>query len=167
MEFPYGSTVTPSEQAALDALVAELDSTLARLGEPPVSDHPAFSIEPDWYPEVLCVTAESSDAADLRFMLEGDWIRVDIAGMEECLEIPLPDNRSRAAGKQPPMADTLERLLTSRATVTYRRRRTDLFLTDADGLIWCRHNYYNARMLPPGLTRGTPHEFSGFLHRQR
>jgi hypothetical protein len=163
MELPYGSSVTPSEQAAFDALVAGLDSALARLGEPHVSDHPAFSIEPDWFPEVLCVTAERSDAADLRFMLEGDWIRVDIAGMEECLEIPLSGDRSRPTGKQPPMAETLDRLLTSRATVTYRRRRTDLFLTDAEGLIWCRHKYYNHRMLPPGFARGEPHEFSALF----
>jgi hypothetical protein len=52
MDVPYGSIVNPSEQAAFDALVAELDSALARLGEPPVSGHPAFSIEPDGYPEV-------------------------------------------------------------------------------------------------------------------
>ena len=79
-----------SEQAAFDALVAELDATLAKLEEPSVRDHPAFSIEPDWIPERLCVTAERDEAADLRFMLDGDWIRVDIAGLDECLELPLP-----------------------------------------------------------------------------
>jgi hypothetical protein len=151
--------VNPSEQAAFDALVAELDAALDRLSQPPVNEHPAFSIEPDWYPDVLCVTAERADAADLRFMLDGDWIRVDVAGLPECLEIPLPNDASRAARKRPPISETLIRLLTSRATVTYRRRRTELFLTDAEGNIWCR-NKYKVRMVPPGHAWDEPHEFA-------
>ena len=162
---PTVPTVNPSEQAVFAALVAELDGALARLDEPPVRDHPAFSIEPDWFPDFLCVTAQREDAADLRFMLTGDdWIRVDIAGLSESLEVPLPGNVSRAARKQPPMVETLTRLLTSRATVTYRRRRADLFLTDAAGRIWCRTTYWNAMTLPPGFARGEPREFSALCH---
>ncbi len=75
--------MNPSEQAAFDTVVAELDAALVRLNEPSVLDHPAFSIEPDWHPEILCVTVEREAAASVRLMVDGEWVRVDINGLEE------------------------------------------------------------------------------------
>ena len=89
--------MTRAEQAAFDALVTQLDAALAGQGEPGVRDHPAFSVDADWLPGQWCLTAPRSGAAELRFTPEGEWIRVDVAGLDECLELPLPDNRSRAA----------------------------------------------------------------------
>lgn len=111
-----------TEQAAFEALVSELDAALACLGELPVRDNPSFFVEPDWFPEVWCVRAERDGAAGLRFMLEGHWIRVDVAGLAESLQMPLPNDDSRLAQKHPSFLETLTRLLTSKANVRYRRR---------------------------------------------
>jgi len=156
LRFPF---VNQSEQTAFDAPVAELDAALAGLHEPPVRDNSAFAIEPSWYPEILCVTADRGGAADLLFVPEGDWIRVDIAGLDECLALPLPGNLSRAARKEPSVGETLTRLLTSKATVIYGHRRTELFLTDLEGSTWCRNKYRRARMPPPGIAWGESREF--------
>ena len=166
--FPYRTSwewltvriVNPSEQATLDALVAELDAALAGLDEPPVRDHSTFVIEPSWHPDLLAVKAERDGAADLMFIPEGDWIRVDIAALSECLALPVPGNTSRAARKEPPLRETLARLLRSRATVTYGRRRAELFLTDEHGRIWCRNKYWGVRTPPTGIELGEPHQFT-------
>jgi len=79
--------VTRSEEAALDALVTQLGAALAGLGEPAVRDHPAFSVDADWLPGQWCLTATRSGAVELRFTHEGEWIRVDVAGLDECLEL--------------------------------------------------------------------------------
>ena len=159
--------VTRSEEAALYALVTQLSAALAGLGEPAVPDHPAFSVDADWLPGQSCVTATRSGAAELWFMPEGEWIRVDVAGLDECLELPLPDNRSRAARKRPPMAETLTRLLTSSTTVRYGRHRTDMFLTDAAGRIWCQNRYLPARKPPPGLAWDEPHVYAALFPNKR
>jgi hypothetical protein len=154
--------VNPSERAAFDALVGELDGALSRLGEPPVRDNPAFSIEPDWLPEMLCVTAKRDDSADFRFTVEGCWVRVDIAGLDEALLMPLPGDTSRAARKHPPISETLDRLISSSVTLRYQGRRRYLLLTDSVGQKWGRNKYYGHHRadMPKGFVEGEAHEFA-------
>jgi hypothetical protein len=151
--------VNENEQAAFDALVSELNSALAMLDQPPVRENPAFAIEPDHPPSLMCVVARREGAADLQFMLEGDWVRVDIAGLPECLAMPLPSVDARHARKHDPMSETLSRLLTSKVTFRRRGRRRNLFLTDPTGRVWGRNTYLGFGL--PRVPRGPAesHEF--------
>lgn len=153
--------MTPSEQAAFDELVAELDAALARLGEERVSRNVVFTIEPFAFaPFLQCVTARRSGSAELVFIPEGDWVRIDIEGLAECIELPLASDEPRPGF--PSIGETLERLLVSRVSLTYRLVSTELRLTDPTGLVWGRNRHLGVRR-PSQMSRGESREFSALF----
>jgi len=134
--------VNPKEQEAFDSLAAELSRVLAAFGQPAVHDHPDFSVEPGWFPELLHVHVVREGAAPFVFIAEDDWVRVDVGVLPEVLGFPL--NVEKRAWRRPrtTFADALPRLLTSSVTVRRHRRSRSVFLTDQGAEVWGRYTNY-------------------------
>ena len=81
--------MNPEEQEAFDSLAAELSRVLAAFGQPAVHDHPDFSVEPGWFPELLHVHVVREGAAPFVFIAEDDLVRVDVGVLPEVLGFPL------------------------------------------------------------------------------
>jgi len=147
--------VNQGERATFDGMISVLNGALQRFGQPPVSKNSGFSIDPGWFPEILHVHVVKDGAVPLEFIPEsGGWVRVDVAGLPEVLELPLREVRSFwLRRKYPTFADALPRLLTSSATV-FSGGTDRLSLTDADGVVWHRYSHR------PGHSSGSKQEIS-------
>ncbi|MEO5665919.1 MAG: hypothetical protein ABIR39_21830 [Nocardioides sp.] len=130
------------EQAAFDALTAELNEALMAWGEPAVADHPAFSVEPGWFPGSLHVHVVREGAAPFVFITEDDWVRVDVGVLPEVLGFPLFSRKRRWRRRLVTFAEALPRLLTSSVTVTRNGRRRLVSLTDESGEVWSRYTNF-------------------------